>query len=260
MCFIQMGDQLFHTSLVWALWSLFPYHLVQGQLSVPDYHCKVHYFYLMEALICDCKENYDTDDTQDLCISNMNYSELLMDEVDRDRHSNDTDHKLGHKNVSFIDTITRHTNCILGVKSTFHLDSLSSLASCPLPDGEVERQLTHDCTGSSCCRRFCLSSTGTNTNPTNLVSTDLDDADMTDADSILDYCIDGLEQVLPPNEDSHMIQFADAVQEIFKDMNRFDKSKFPCAICDQIGHTFDTFPVLLTTDLKEAYLYLFLLV
>ena len=38
----------------------------------------------MEALICDHKEDYDTDDTQDLYISNMNYSERLMEEVDQD--------------------------------------------------------------------------------------------------------------------------------------------------------------------------------
>ena len=43
-----------------------------------------------------------------------------MDEVDQDRHSNDADRKLGYKNGSFIDTIARHADCILGVKSTFH--------------------------------------------------------------------------------------------------------------------------------------------
>ena len=43
-------------------------------------------------------------------------------------------------------------------------------------------------------------------------------------------------------------------------MNKFDKSKYPCAICDQLGHTFENYPVLLATDLKEAYLCLLLLV
>ena len=43
-------------------------------------------------------------------------------------------------------------------------------------------------------------------------------------------------------------------------MNRFDKSKFPCAVCDQLGHTFEDCPVLMATDLKEAYLRLLLLV
>ena len=43
-------------------------------------------------------------------------------------------------------------------------------------------------------------------------------------------------------------------------MNRFDKSKFPCAVCDQLGHTFEDCPVLQATDLKEAYLGLLLLV
>ena len=43
-------------------------------------------------------------------------------------------------------------------------------------------------------------------------------------------------------------------------MNCFDQTKFPCAVCDQLGHTFENYHVLLATDLKEAYLYLLLLV
>ena len=43
-------------------------------------------------------------------------------------------------------------------------------------------------------------------------------------------------------------------------MNRFDKSKFPCAICDQLGHAFEDCPVLQATDLKEAYLCLLILI
>ena len=57
-----------------------------------------------------------------------------------------------------------------------------------------------------------------------------------------------------------MIHFVNAVQAIAKDMNWFDKSKFPCAVCDQLGHTFEDCPVLCNTDLKEAYLCLLLLV
>ena len=43
-------------------------------------------------------------------------------------------------------------------------------------------------------------------------------------------------------------------------MNRFDKSKFSCVVCDQLGHTFKDCHVLQATDLKEAYLCLLLLV
>lgn len=80
---------------------------------------------------------------------------------------------------------------------------------------------------------------------------------MTDADSIWDYCINSLEHVLLSYNDSHMIQFAITVWKIAKDMNCLDKSKFPCAICGQVGNAFKTCPVLLATDLKEAYLWLF---
>ena len=83
---------------------------------------------------------------------------------------------------------------------------------------------------------------------------------MMDADSIWDYCVHGLEHILPSNNDTSLLQFANAVCKISKDMNYFDKSKFPCAICDQLEHTFDTCPVFLATDVKEAYLCLLLLV
>ena len=72
--------------------------------------------------------------------------------------------------------------------------------------------------------------------------------DMTDADSIWDYCVNGLDHELPADTDSSMIHFANAVWAITKDMNWFDKSKFPCAVCDQLGHTFQDCPVLLDTD------------
>ena len=55
---------------------------------------------------------------------------------------------------------------------------------------------------------------------------------MTDADSIWDYCVHGLEDDLPDDTDSSMIHFANAVQNIAKNMNRFDKSKFSYTVCD----------------------------
>ena len=83
---------------------------------------------------------------------------------------------------------------------------------------------------------------------------------MTDADSIWNYCVNGLEHDLPEDNVPSMIQFAHAIRSIAKDMNKFDKSKFPCAICDQLGHTFEDCPVLQATDLKKAYFRFLLLV
>ena len=70
-----------------------------------------------------------------------------MDKVDQDCHSNDADWKLGYQNGSFIDTISRHADCILGIKSTFHLDSSLSPVSCPLPGGQIEHQISRDQNG-----------------------------------------------------------------------------------------------------------------
>ena len=56
------------------------------------------------------------------------------------------------------------------------------------------------------------------------------------------------------NNYTYMNQFVNAVQETAKDMNRFDKYKYPCAICDQVRHIFKICPILLATNLKEAYL------
>ena len=83
---------------------------------------------------------------------------------------------------------------------------------------------------------------------------------MTDVDSIWDYCVNGLNHQLPKDTDPAMVQLDHAVRAIAKDMNQFDKSKFPCAVCDHLGHTFEDCPVLMATDLKEAYLCLLLLV
>ena len=54
--------------------------------------------------------------------------------------------------------------------------------------------------------------------PTNSIS-DFDDVDMTDADSIWYHCINGLEYDLPSDTDPSMIQFANAVRNVAKDMN-----------------------------------------
>ena len=94
---------------------MFSHHLVQGQLSVPEYHNKVHFFYRMEALIEDQKADYDIDYTQDLYIANMNHPELLMEEVDKDQTSTDADRKKGYKEGSFIGTIACHADHVLGI-------------------------------------------------------------------------------------------------------------------------------------------------
>ena len=105
MQFLQFGDQIVHAALVQVPRTLFPRHPIQSNLSVPEYHTKVHFFYMMEALIEDCKADYDTDYTQDLYIANMNDTELLMDEVDKDRTSTEADRKKLYKEGSFIGTI-----------------------------------------------------------------------------------------------------------------------------------------------------------
>ena len=105
MQFLQLGDQLFHAALIQVPRTLFPRHPVQGHLSVQEYHNKIHFFYWMEALIEDWKTNYDTDYTQDLYVANMNHPELLMEEVDKDRTSTDSEQKNLYKEGSFIGTI-----------------------------------------------------------------------------------------------------------------------------------------------------------
>ena len=129
MQFLQMGDQIFHAALIRVPQTLFSRHPVQGQLSVPEYHNKVHFFYWMEALIEDRKSDYDTDYTQDLYIANMNHHELLMDEVDKDRTSTDTERQKLYKEGSFIETIARHADRVLGSRSTFHASAPDTTTS-----------------------------------------------------------------------------------------------------------------------------------
>ena len=74
--------------------------------------------------------------TQDLYIANMNDTELLMDEVDKDRTSTEADRKKLYKEGSFIGTIARHADRILGSRSTFHVSSPDDTKSQPLPGGK----------------------------------------------------------------------------------------------------------------------------
>ena len=219
MQFLQFGDQIFHAALVRVPRTLFPRHPVQGQLSVPEYHTKVHFFYLMEALIEDQKADYDTDYTQDLYIANMNDTELLMDEVDKDQTSTEADRKKLYKEGSFIGTIARHADRILGSRSTFHASSPDATTTRPLPGGRNDRPFNRDRNQkrSLCGRSF--RSRSTPTVQTNSLADDFDDVNMTDADSIWDHCVNGLEYDLPPDNDPAMIYFADAVRNVAKDMN-----------------------------------------
>ena len=50
---LQLGDNIFHAALIRVPRTLFPRHPIQGDLSVPEYHKKVNFFYMMEALIED---------------------------------------------------------------------------------------------------------------------------------------------------------------------------------------------------------------
>ena len=123
MQFLQMGDQIFHAALIQVPRTLFARHPVQSPMNIPEYHRKVHFFYRMKALIEDRKADYDTDYTQDLYIANMNHPELLMEEVDKDRTSTNQSQKNGYKEGSFIGTIARHADRILGSRSTFNVSA-----------------------------------------------------------------------------------------------------------------------------------------
>ena len=172
--------------------------------------------------------------------------------------STNADCKKAYKEGSFIGIIACHADCIIGIWSKFHASSPDTSSSHLLLSGKADLKFNQD--KQPCCCSFCSWSNDAPVLNTNSIYDVWKDVIMTDTDSIWDYCVNGLEHQLPPNEDSSMIQFANAVCSISKDMNQFDKSKYPCAICDQLGHTFDTCPVLLATDLKEAYLCLLLLV
>ena len=114
-----------------------------------------------------------------------------------------------------------------------------------MPGGRIDCQNRNKQPHTRRSFRSCSSSRPVNTNSlSNDWEDDWEDVNMTDADSIWDYCVNGLDHQLPSDTDPSMIQFAHVVRSIAKDMNWFDKSKFPCAVCDQLGDTFEDCPVL----------------
>ena len=68
-----------------------------------------------------------------------------------------------------------------------------------------------------------------------------------------------MEHILPDDDDPNLQMFVNAVTEIATDLNRFDKTKYPCAVCDEKGHTFDTCPALKKSNIAQLYLKLLLL-
>ena len=93
---------------------------------------------MMEALIEDRKADYDTEYTQDVYIANMNHSVSLFEEVDKDRTSTDAERQKLYKEGSFIGTIARHADRVLGSQSTFHSSAPDTTTSRPLPGGKFD--------------------------------------------------------------------------------------------------------------------------
>ena len=103
--FIHCGNLYFNPNLLSVPQHLVARHPIQNGLSVEQYHNKVDYHYRMSAIILDRKEDYDKEATQNVYISNMDNSELILDRVDRDRKSTNTELQDKYKNGSFPHTI-----------------------------------------------------------------------------------------------------------------------------------------------------------
>ena len=63
-----------------------------------------------------------------------------MEEVDKDRTSTDTERQKLYKEDSFIGTIARHADRVLGSRSTFHVSAPDTIISRPLPGGRIDQQ------------------------------------------------------------------------------------------------------------------------
>lgn len=82
---------------------------------------------------------------------------------------------------------------------------------------------------------------------------------MTNPFSICEYCIHGLEHLVPDYNNPDLQMFVNAITEIVSIMNQFDKSKYLYAVCDQRGNIFDTCLVLKNANIPQLYLKLLLL-
>ena len=127
--FIQYGNRTFNPKFAQVPRSLFPQHPHQGQLTVPQYHVEVHHFFLMNALICDVKEDYDDIDTQDQYIANMKYSLAIMELVQQDWNSQDPQVKMDYTGSAFIYTVARIADRVDGSKSVHITDPSSFLSN-----------------------------------------------------------------------------------------------------------------------------------
>ena len=103
--FFQYGNRKFHVSLMDFLERVYANHPKQEGRSFEEYMNLVLFHYAMVAFKMDQKLIFNDVSTQNIFISNMDHSNLIWDEVERERSSTNTNKADKYKNGNFLNTL-----------------------------------------------------------------------------------------------------------------------------------------------------------
>ena len=108
--FFQYGNQKFHVSLMNFPERVYANHPKQEGRSFEEYMNLVLFHYAMVAFKMDQKLTFNDVSTQNIFISNMDHSNLIWDEVEKERSSTNTNKANKYKNGNFLNTLGQLIN------------------------------------------------------------------------------------------------------------------------------------------------------
>ena len=268
--FFQYGNQKFHVSLMDFLERVYASHPKQEGQSFEEYMNLVLFHYAMVAFKMDQKLMFNDESTQNIFISNMDNSDTVWDEVQRERCSTDTNKADKYKNGNFLNTLGQLIN---------RLKSQRWLIRAP-------REREYNQERPSVSREIRTSNRRDSSRPLNqrsysrnrsrvsglffgdddsyrehkpTLDEQMEDFNINSVQSIMDFCLDGIEDYYSISKGDQSM-FANAVAAVANDLNQSDVKKHKCTLCGGSGHNFDNCPEVLQGDLKSAYICLQLLV
>lgn len=199
-------------------------HPLQSGNLVIKYINACKFYYHLRSIMRDEKQDFNSTDSQDPFILNLDHGETILHAVDLERKS---------------------TNVELTAKWTADRFFLSiQLLISDLQSKEQIPRISKSTKHKSKWSQFQLQ------RPVKLNS-----VDFTSAESMFIYAVDGLDLddiARDPDGEFELDQFYESLNAISKDLNKFDIGN-KCAICGKKGHTFDGCGYL-KGDLRQAHI------
>ena len=271
--FFQYGNRKFHVTLMDFPERVYASHPKQEGRSFEEYMNVVLFHYAMVAFKMDQKMIFDDESTQNIFISNMDDPMIIWGEVQRERHSSDTNTADKYKNGNFLNTLGQLINRLKTRRKigriTRDRDRDRDRSSIPREirtsnrrDSSrpfTRRSYSRDRSRSRVSGLYFGDDDSSYNDQGMTLEQQMERVNINSVRSIADFCLDEIEDFNSISQ-GQMSRFINAVSQVKRDLNQFDVKKHKCALCGGSGHNFDNCPEVLQGDLKSAYIRLRLLV